>query len=87
MSPMFERMEAGTVWRHRKTGHLYVIVGWCQLEETWRPGILYRRLNNRDAVQARGPIARDAQEFIDGRFEPVDVEGAGIDTEGTPHAG
>jgi hypothetical protein len=75
MSPMFERGEAGTVWRHRMSGHLYVIVGRCQIEATWEPGILYRRLNNPEPAQHSGPIARSASEFFDGRFEAVRLQG------------
>ena len=66
----YERAQVGTVWRHRASGHLYAVVGVCQLEATWRPAVLYVRLNNPDAVQPEGPIARDRDEFLDGRFEP-----------------
>ena len=69
-SPAYERAEVGTVWRHRSSGHLYTVVGICQLEATWRPAVLYVWLNNPDAVQPEGPIARDREEFLDGRFEP-----------------
>lgn len=71
--PMFARAEVGTVWRHKKTGHFYVIVGRCQLERDWQLAIQYVRLNNPEAVQSDGPIARDFNEFMDGRFIPVKI--------------
>lgn len=68
---MHDRAEVGTVWRHSKNGHFYVIVGRCQLEREWQPAVQYVRLNNPDPVQPVGPIAREFNEFMDGRFQPV----------------
>ena len=54
----------GTIWRHLKTKHHYVVVGECQMEATWEPGILYARI---DGYTER-PIARSRAKFMDGRF-------------------
>lgn len=59
----------GTIWKHLKTGHHYVIVGECMLEENWKVAVLYRRV---DGTSMR-PIARDKEEFFDGRFIHVKV--------------
>lgn len=74
VSPRHQRLEAGTLWRHLKTGNIYVIVGPCQMEATWTPGVLYRRADDRDALSPMGPIARDRSEFCDGRFQPVEID-------------
>lgn len=66
--------EAGTLWVHKKTGNVYSIVGPCQIEATWEPGLLYVRVNNPDALPPIGPIVRSRQEFLDGRFEPLAVK-------------
>ncbi|MGS4945193.1 hypothetical protein ACVDG3_06915 [Meridianimarinicoccus sp. RP-17] len=73
MRSKHDRCEPGTIWRHRQTGHVYVVVGPCQIEATWRPGVLYRRINNADEIQPVGPIVRDREEFLDGRFEPLNI--------------
>lgn len=56
----------GTVWRHRKTGHVYTIIGTCRLEATNAPAYLYRRPE--DGIT----WARDMDEFLDGRFERIE---------------
>ena len=57
------------LFKHEKTGHLYVVIAHCILESTTKPGILYQRSINGVPM---GPIwARDASEFYDGRFTPV----------------
>jgi hypothetical protein len=55
---------SGTVWRHRKTGHLYMVWGHCVIEATLTPAILYTRWPERDVFWVR-PLT----EFLDGRFE------------------
>ena len=59
----------GTVWKHLKTGHAYTIMGVCRLEATNRPAILYRRADGSSQIV----WARDEEEFLDGRFERVEV--------------
>ena len=55
----------GSRWDHRKGGR-YVVVGYCLLEATATPAILYAR----DEPEA--PIwARSAAEFLDGRFARI----------------
>jgi hypothetical protein len=57
-----------TLWRHRKTGGVYVISGFCQIEATNELGVLY------SSVQTEGPLwCRPLAEFIDGRFVRLDV--------------
>lgn len=74
MSPMFERAEPGTVWVEKETSHLVAIVGPCHMAGTDRPGLLYRRLNNPDAIQPVGPYAIDRHTFMDGRFVPHQIQ-------------
>lgn len=60
----------GSVWRHVKTGKVYAVIGRCRLEATNRPGVLYTRPED-------GTVwARDADEFLDGRFERLTFEAA-----------
>lgn len=55
----------GTVWRHKKTGGVYAIIGVCRLEATNAPAYLYTSTSN-------GVVwARDMDEFLDGRFENI----------------
>lgn len=63
----------GSLWTHRKTGGVYMVMGMCMLEASWRPAVLYRRARTAyDGVALVGPmIARDRAEFMDGRFEPA----------------
>ena len=59
-----------TLWRHVKTGGVYVISGGvyvisgeCQIEATNEPAVLYQ------SVQTQGPLwCRPKSEFLDGRF-------------------
>lgn len=52
-------------WRHVKTGNIYTVVGACRLEHSNSPAYLY--------MDKAGIIwARDKDEFLDGRFEPLD---------------
>ena len=57
----------GSIWRHKKSRHVYVIIGVCQLEATNTPAFLYRR--PKEGIT----WARDMDEFLDGRFERVEV--------------
>jgi hypothetical protein len=52
-----------TLWRHKKSGAVYVIGGECKIEATNETGILY------SSVQNNGPLwCRPKSEFLDGRF-------------------
>lgn len=52
-----------TLWRHKKSGGVYVVSGVCQIENTNEIGILY------SSVQNEGPLwCRPKAEFLDGRF-------------------
>jgi len=59
------------VWLHKKTGREYVVEGVCTLEHSNKPAYLYR------SYQEGGDDgvlwARDKEEFLDGRFELLDV--------------
>ena len=57
----------GSVWRHLKTGHVYAIVGICKLEHSNAPAYLYRR------PEEDITLARDMDEFLDGRFERLEI--------------
>lgn len=54
----------GSRWKHLKTGNIYVVTGHCFLEATAAPAIIYT-LEGKNGDQV---WARDAGEFIDGRF-------------------
>lgn len=59
--------QLGRLWRHKKTGAIYTIVSDCQIEATNVSGTLYRSIEG-------GPLwCRPSSEFLDGRFEPVEV--------------
>ena len=62
---MAEHQAIGSVWRHKKTGGLYTIMGTCRLEATNAPAFLYRSWYDGTTW------ARDMGEFLDGRFEQV----------------
>lgn len=52
----------GTLWRHRKTGGVYRIIGKCRIEANGEDAFLYQGQD--------GTIwARPCTEFMDGRFE------------------
>jgi len=55
----------GSVWRHKKSETLYEITGFCFLEATVEPAVLYSKhgSNLPEPIWARG-----AAEFFDGRF-------------------
>jgi hypothetical protein len=58
----------GSIWKHLKTGGVYIVTGACQFEVSNRPGVLYVAVT----VAMDGPQwARDREEFLDGRFELV----------------
>ncbi len=63
-----QSVPVSTLWRHRKSGGVYVISGICQIEATNEPGVLY------SSVQTEGPLwCRPLAEFTDGRFVRLDV--------------
>lgn len=68
MSPEIAMVEVGTLWRHIGKGTTYVVVGACQIEDPWAPGVLYMPLSHNHDLP--GPIARSLAEFVDGRFVP-----------------
>lgn len=54
------------IWRHKKTGGLYVVVtDNFQIEATMEQGILYK------GVYDGKEWVRPKTEFMDGRFEPL----------------
>lgn len=57
-----------SLWLHLKTSHSYVIVGHCILEATGEPGILYSDVTGNKDVWARA-----REEFLDGRFVPINI--------------
>ena len=63
-------VEIGSVWRHLKTGHIYIVVGECLIEASVTDAILYRRCDG-----TRGPVwCRPLSEFTDGRFVLKEIE-------------
>lgn len=61
---MRELPRIGTIWVHLKTGHIYIVVGECQIEVTNKPGILYLRTDVTEGIVWMRPT----EEFLDGRF-------------------
>lgn len=59
----------GQLYRHVKSGGVYIVTGFCVIEATNRPGILYRKVNAGYDVT----WVRDRAEFLDGRFVVHDV--------------
>lgn len=55
-------------WKHERSGYTYIIVGVCRLEATNRPAYLYTQIEQPDGIV----WARDMDEFLDGRFMPLD---------------
>lgn len=65
----------GDIWRHVKTGGFYAITGFCILEATWRMAVLYIPVTKsapHTFTDNVTPIARDLEEFKDGRFTYVE---------------
>ena len=57
----------GSCWQHKKTGGIYEVVIRAVIEATMTPAVVYKSLHDlRHWV-------RPESEFIDGRFEQVDV--------------
>ena len=62
-----ETAAIGSRWKHLKTGGIYIVVGPSIIERTNEPAILYQR-------EGDGTLwVRPTDEFLDGRFEPVDL--------------
>lgn len=57
-----------TVWRHKKTGNLYMILGMCIIEEMHTEAFRYVCLHDSQIEWIR-PVG----EFLDGRFERVEL--------------
>ena len=60
--------ELGKLWKHKKTGGIYSVVGDCQIEATNIPGVLYR------STEGGNLWCRPRYEFLDGRFVPIEIE-------------
>lgn len=72
----------GSRWQHLKTDHTYVVTGHCLLEATAKPAILYKHVDG-DGL-GRPMWARDAEQFLDGRFFRMPVDGADLEDEEPP---
>lgn len=77
MSDIFEPVRmlsldapTGSLWKHRKSGGVYRIVGHALIENDVTPAIIYESLSG-DA----GLWVRPADEFQDGRFAKVNPYG------------
>lgn len=65
-------IQKGQFWRHKKTGSVYYITGFCTLEATNKTAVLYIE-EEADEGAEELPWARDQDEFLDGRFELLHV--------------
>lgn len=61
------RAPSGSRWRHLKTGTIYLVTGHYYLEANCRPAIGYTPLYGAQTFA----WVRDAEEFLDGRFERI----------------
>ena len=57
------------IWKHKKTGNLYSVMGYTIIEAGMVPAVIYRRSDNPLSTTFVRPCA----EFFDGRFEPQPV--------------
>lgn len=55
------------LWKHKKTGHLYRIMGFALIEKGLVPAVIYAR--DGELTQ----FIRPCDEFFDGRFRQVDM--------------
>jgi len=55
------------LWKHKKTGHLYRIMGFALIEKGLVPAVIYAR--DGELTQ----FIRPCDEFFDGRFRQVDA--------------
>lgn len=64
-------IEIGQMWYHSKTMTTCRITGFCILEATLKPAILYTD-GDHDSFGELLVYARDKQEFLDGRFKLIE---------------
>jgi hypothetical protein len=64
----FKETQVGTLWSHKKTGGIYVVFGFCQIEATNEPGVLYHSTAGQEPLWCRS-----LAEFLDGRFQPAEA--------------
>jgi hypothetical protein len=57
----------GSIWKHRKTGMSYVVLGHCVIEKTLAGSVIYQHHKNPRGIKWVRPLS----EFLDGRFEHV----------------
>ncbi len=63
-----DTIEVGDFWRHKESGNVYRVTGFCMLEKSFDLAVLYIE---ETAIDESLPWARDKQEFLDGRFEKI----------------
>lgn len=66
------------LWRHRKTGAIYVIIGYTVIEDSWTPAVRYQKAGSRPG----GDVVRPCAEFFDGRFEAIVYADVDMDENG-----
>lgn len=54
----------GDAWTHLKSGKVYKVRGFCLIEATLEPAVIYQAVDRDDPIV----WCRPAQEFFDGRF-------------------
>lgn len=64
-----------SIWKHKKTGKNYRVIGFCRLESDMSALVLYSPVEGSDI------FARPVGQFFDGRFElyPIPCPPAGSD--------
>ena len=65
--PTYQIGEFGSLWIHVRSGGIYTTVQECQIEYNDTLGILYKSLEG-------GKLwCRPMEEFLDGRFKPINI--------------
>lgn len=65
---MSEMVKIGSVWRHMKSGHDYIVFDLAVIERTMEDAVVYHRLN---PIEDSRKWVRPLAEFTDGRFSLV----------------
>lgn len=63
-------INVGSIWRHKKRGSVYEVVGFCIIEHSMEIGVLYK-MTEAD-TEFLFPWCRPLSEFKDGRYELVE---------------
>lgn len=63
-------MNTGGIWKHKKSGGLYLIIGFCVKEDDFTNMVLYKEVP-KEIDRPEILWARPVGEFFDGRFTQI----------------